>query len=141
MYRILLVMLALCMAALAGCSSLGCGDPHAYLNSPSLPPLKAPEGLSIPRPDPAYAINSAVPTSAKKAGRNAAGVCLINPPNVLPAAATTKPAASAAAIKSNAASPANSSTAKPSGREKTSVPAAGTSSRQTLVLATGGLMQ
>ena len=124
MCRILLMVLALSVAALTGCSSLGCGDPHPYMNNPSLPPLKAPEGLSIPSPDPAYAVSGTAPNAGKSTERNTAGVCLINPPRVLPAAAMAKPAA---LTKEAAPAPVNTEpSVKPAGQNKTAAPNAGT---------------
>jgi len=119
--------LALLVAALTGCSSLGCGDPHPYMNSPSLPPLKAPEGLSIPPPDPEYAISGATANTGKSTERSAAGVCLINPPRVLPVSAKVKSTTPVVTPKSGVTPPANvEPVVKPTGQEATPAPEAGT---------------
>lgn len=129
MIKILGVALALLALGLAGCSSLACGDPHPYLNSKVTPPLKAPPGMSVPAPDPAYAIAGAASNAGKRTDLNAAGVCLINPPQVVPSAAN-KRAKQAEAPKSGATEPPArklESSAKPAGSESTPAPSASTS--------------
>ena len=138
MFRILTGIFALLAMALAGCSSLGCGDPHPYMNSPSRPPLKAPAGLSIPTPDPAYAINGITPAPGKSSERDSAGVCLINPPNVLPVANSAKPKSTtvpAPAEGRNTPSSGAQPPAKPADQGQTPAPAAGTSAVMSLLLA------
>lgn len=117
------VVLVLAAGALAGCSSLSCGDPHPYLNSGANPPLKAPAGLSVPPPDPAYEIAGVTANAGKRTDLNAAGVCLINPPQVVPSASGggTKQAGSSG---SGAAQPPSSEAAKKS--EPPVKPATGT---------------
>lgn len=118
------IVLTLMAVALVGCSSLGCGDPHPYLNSGTNPPLKAPRGLSVPAPDPAYAIAGVTATAGKRTDLNSAGACLINPPQVVPpaAAAAGTPKAAAPALKPEPAP-------KPAQGSSTPAPAAATSSR------------
>ena len=90
-------------AALSGCGSIPCGNGHPYAGSTSRPPLKAPAGLTVPAPDPAYVI----PGEGKPGDADKADACMIVPPNVLPApsssaapaAATAAPAAPAAKIQ------------------------------------------
>lgn len=137
MFRALSAMLLLLTIVLAGCSSLGCGDPHPYINSPSQAPLKAPEGLSIPAPDPAYTINNAAaPVPGKANGRDAAGVCLINPPRVLPVGNATKPATVAApAVSHGAPSQTPPPPAKSAGQSQTPATTAGTVMTNAQVLA------
>lgn len=75
---------------LAGCSSgPACGDPHPYTQSVSGPRLKAPPGLTVPAPDPAYVIPPAT-TGAAPAAAPANGACMVIPPDVLPPPALTK---------------------------------------------------
>jgi hypothetical protein len=84
---------------LAGCSSgPACGDPHPYTQSVSGPRLKAPPGLTLPAPDPAYVIPQASTVTAPAAA-SASGSCMVIPPDVLSPSAQTqaKPAAAAPA--------------------------------------------
>lgn len=77
-------------ALLAGCSSgPACGDPHPYTQSVLEPRLKAPPGLTVPAPDPAYVIPPPA-TTAASAAAPANGACMVIPPNVLPPPALTK---------------------------------------------------
>ncbi len=81
-------------AALSGCGGIPCGNGHPYTGSTARGPLKAPAGVSVPAPDPAYVI----PGEGKPAPADAVGACIIVPPNVLPAPATkAAPAAATAA--------------------------------------------
>ncbi|MGH8280482.1 MAG: hypothetical protein ACRETQ_13115 [Gammaproteobacteria bacterium] len=84
MMKLFGVALALLAGALAGCSTLSCGDPHPYLDSKSHAPLQAPAGLSVPPLDQAYAIAGTASVSAKRTDLAATGACLINPPQVVP---------------------------------------------------------
>lgn len=83
---------------LASCSTgLTCGNSHPYANYNPVPPLKAPAGVTVPTPDPAYVVPAAstklVPaaaagtlaaaTPAPAAATNGAQPCLVTPPNVL----------------------------------------------------------
>lgn len=97
--KLLGIALVLAAAVLTGCSSLSCGDPHPYLNSGVTPPLKAPVGLSVPAPDPAYAIAGVTASAGKRTDLNAAGACLISPPQVVPSASgsSVKPTGSSGA--------------------------------------------
>lgn len=139
MFKVLASTLLLSTIVLAGCSSLGCGDPHPYLNSPGVAPLKAPAGLTIPAADPAYAVGKVTPAAGKGGDRDAAGVCLINPPNVLPVVNTSKPATGAPAAASRG-SPSSGvpAPAKPEAKDKSSAPAAGTAAAVGESLAVGG---
>lgn len=130
MMKLFGIVLALAATALAGCSTLSCGDPHPYLNSGTRPPLTAPAGVSVPAPDPAYEIAGASVTAGKRTDLNAAGACLINPPQVVPsAAAGSTRQADMARSESGAATPASKSEvpAKPASKRGTPAPAAGTS--------------
>lgn len=141
MFKVLASTLLLLTMALAGCSSLGCGDPHPYLNSPGVAPLKAPEGLTIPAADPAYAVGKVAPAAGKGGDRDAAGVCLINPPNVLPVANTSKHASGApVAVSHGSPSSGVPAPAKPEAQDKSSAPAAGTTAAIGKSLAVGGGM-
>lgn len=129
MIKILGVMLALLALGLAGCSSLACGDPHPYLNSKVTPLLKAPAGMSVPAPDPAYAIAGAVSNTGKRTDLNTAGVCLINPPQVVPSAASNHSKRAEVRKSGATESPASKlePSAKPAGSESTPAPSASTS--------------
>lgn len=85
----------LCLGLLAACSSSGvaCGDPHPYTQSVNGPKLKAPPGLTLPAPDPAYLIPAAG-SAAAPAAVNGPAPCMAEPPNILPPRAV--PAASRA---------------------------------------------
>ncbi len=106
-------------AALAGCGGIPCGNGHPYTGSTSRGPLKAPSGITVPAPDPAYVI----PGEGKSAPGDAdkVGACIILPPNVLPpattkaapAAATAAPAQAAPAVKPQPAPAAASNTPPP----------------------------
>ena len=75
---------------MAGCSSgPPCGNAHPYAQSQSRPPLKAPPGLTLPAPDPAYRIPAAGTATAPTV--TSVGPCMVTPPNVLaPGAATAQ---------------------------------------------------
>ncbi|HLW73881.1 MAG TPA: hypothetical protein VKT74_02305 [Gammaproteobacteria bacterium] len=90
----------LACSLLAGCSSgPACGDTHPYTQSIAGPRLKAPPGLTLPAPDPAYVILP--PSTTSPAATPASGACMVNPPNVLPPPALTKvKPVSAAPVKS-----------------------------------------
>lgn len=121
---------------LAGCSSLGCGDPHPYLNSPTRPPLKAPEGMSIPAPDPAFAVSRVTPASGQSNERDAVGVCLINPPRVLPLANSGKPAAEVTPTGSHTPTP-----SKSADQNQTPAPASASKPSPSQSLAVTGRLQ
>lgn len=90
MTKFLGITIVLLVSGLAGCSTLNCGDSHPYANSIAGPPLKAPPGLSVPAPDPNYAIQGLGPNQTKVAANGAKGTCLVKPPqliNAQPAAA------------------------------------------------------
>ncbi|MGA9851721.1 MAG: hypothetical protein WBR15_02175 [Gammaproteobacteria bacterium] len=125
-FEIVILLLAM---GVAGCSTLACGDPHPYLNSAAHPALQAPPGLSVPSPDPTYEIQSITPNLAKPTGRDASGVCLINPPQLIRAqpAATPKPATTGPKSGPVPSSPGGSQpAAKPAGENKTQAPVSGT---------------
>ncbi|MDE2195667.1 MAG: hypothetical protein KGJ56_00555 [Gammaproteobacteria bacterium] len=86
----------LAASVLAGCSSLSCGDPHPYFNSGTQPPLQVPAGLTMPVPDPAYKVSGNTSHPGEHTDHDAAGACLIAPPQLVPnqpaAAANTGPA-------------------------------------------------
>lgn len=142
MYRILAGLALLLTMVITGCSSLGCGDPHPYINSPSRPALKAPEGLTMPTPDPAYVVGSVTPVAGKHPDRDAKGVCLIYPPQVVPVGNTAKPAAqNSPAVIQSAAPQTGPAPAIPATRRHTSAPAAGTSAGVGESLAAAGRIQ
>jgi len=94
----------LALALLAGCSTGPvCGSPHPYAQAVAGPVLKAPPGLTLPAPDPAYVIPHAATASAPAAATQS-GACIITPPNVLPPPALTqaKPAGAAPAATTHA---------------------------------------
>lgn len=134
MMKLLGIALVLAAGVMTGCSSLSCGDPHPYLNSGVTPPLKAPAGLSVPPPDPAYAIAGVTAGSAgKRTDLNAAGACLISPPQVVPSASggsvkpTVSPGAATARPSSAAPTEKSESAAKPAAGTPVPAPAAATS--------------
>lgn len=141
MFKALVSTLLLLTMTLVGCSSLGCGDPHPYLNSPSHAPLKAPEGLTIPAADPAYAVGNVTPAAGKGGDRDAAGVCLINPPNVVPVANIKHRTAAPAAASHGSPIPSVPAPAKPEVQDKSPAPAAGTAAAISQPLAGVGGMQ
>jgi hypothetical protein len=71
---------------LASCSSTRtCGNSHPYLANSARPPLQAPAGVTLPKPDPAYLVPGAAthsPASRGPAG-TATTPCLVEPPSVL----------------------------------------------------------
>lgn len=142
MFRIFTGVSLLLTMMVAGCSSLGCGDPHPYINSPSQAALKAPEGLTIPTPDPAYVVASVTPVTGKHPERDAKGVCLIYPPQVVPVGNSAKPAAQQAPAGIQSA-PAQGVPvpAKPANSGQTPAPAAGTATKVGQLLAVTGGMQ
>jgi hypothetical protein len=101
---------------LASCSTgLTCGNSHPYANYNPAPPLKAPAGVTVPAPDPAYAVPAAgtaakatpapvagsgtAVTPAPAAGTNGAQPCLVTPPNVLTKTDMAAPPKTAAPAK------------------------------------------
>ena len=142
MYRVFTGVSLLLTMIVAGCSSLGCGDPHPYINSPSRPALKAPEGLTMPTPDPAYVVGSVTPVTGKHPDRDAKGVCLIYPPQVVPTGNTAKPAApKAPAVLKNASPQGVPAPARPANPDHTPAPAAGTAAGLGQLLAVAGRIQ
>jgi hypothetical protein len=81
MNKFLWMISALLLSGLAGCSTVNCGDSHPYTSSVAKPPLKAPPGLSVPAPDPDYAIQGLGQDQSKAAGTN--GTCLVKPPQLV----------------------------------------------------------
>jgi hypothetical protein len=81
MIKFLWMISALLLSGLAGCSTVNCGDSHPYASSISKPPLKAPPGLSMPAPDPDYAIQGLGRDQKKAASTN--GTCLVKPPQLV----------------------------------------------------------
>ncbi|MGH8281226.1 MAG: hypothetical protein ACRERZ_03435, partial [Gammaproteobacteria bacterium] len=100
MTRLFGIVTLLLAMGVAGCSTLSCGDPHPYINSSARPPLQAPTGLSVPAPDPSYEIQGVTTNANKRTDRDAAGVCLINPPQLIGAQAAVKPKSPNTAPKS-----------------------------------------
>ena len=100
--------LLLLVAALSGCGGIPCGNGHPYTGSTARGPLKAPAGVTVPAPDPAYVI----PGEGKPAPADAVNACMIVPPNVLPAPSTRAAPAAATAANPQAA-PAVASKAAP----------------------------
>ena len=89
---------------LASCSNtLTCGNSHPYANYNPAAPLKAPAGVTMPAPDPAYVVpaagTAAKPTLAPAASTNGAQPCLVRPPNVLTKADMAAPPKTAAPAK------------------------------------------
>ena len=83
----LILPLSILACLLASCSSApSCGDSHSYLGNVGRPPLQAPPGVTLPRPDPAYLVpgagTKAAATPAPATG-TAAAPCLVTPPSVL----------------------------------------------------------
>ena len=72
---------AVLLSLLAGCSSQPtCGNSHPYLDSRPGAPLQAPPGVTLPAPDAAYVIPG---PKGGVAPSQAAGSCMIKPPDVL----------------------------------------------------------
>lgn len=89
---------------LASCSTgLTCGNSHPYTNYSPKPPLQAPAGVTLPKPDPAYLVpaagTAAKLTPAPAAATNGAEPCLVTPPNVLTKADMAAPPKTAAPSK------------------------------------------
>jgi uncharacterized lipoprotein len=80
------LVLSAAAMALASCSSTpSCGNSHPYTTGYTTGvPLKAPAGVTLPTPDPAYLVPAAgtAPVPAPVAG-TAAAPCLVAPPSVL----------------------------------------------------------
>ena len=140
---------------LASCSSgLTCGNSHPYASYNPAAPLKAPAGVTVPAPDPAYMVpaagTTAKATPAPAAGTNGAQPCLVTPPNVLtktdmarptkaPASSTKpKPAAVPAATTHGAASPAPAVSTRAAPAVATQAPAV-PASHPKPVAASGGM--
>ena len=72
---------------LASCSGTPtCGNSHPYLANTSSAPLQAPAGVTLPKPDPAYAIPAAstkVAATGTPSADAVANPCLVTPPSVL----------------------------------------------------------
>jgi uncharacterized lipoprotein len=85
--QVLLLPLTVLACLLASCSSApSCGNPHSYLGNTARPPLQAPAGVTLPRPDPAYLVPGAatkVAATPAPALGTAAAPCLVVPPSVL----------------------------------------------------------
>ncbi|MGH8400180.1 MAG: hypothetical protein ACRESU_03675 [Gammaproteobacteria bacterium] len=71
----------LTLLVLSGCATTPCGNPHPYTSDTVGAPLKAPAGMSVPAPDPTYAIPAEKP--AAKPADDAAGACLAVPPQLI----------------------------------------------------------
>ena len=105
--------------ALSSCGGIPCGNSHPYTGSAAHGPLKAPAGITVPAPDPAYVIPGEGKTAPGDADK--IGACMIVPPNVLPApttkaapaAATAAPAQASPVVKPQPAPAAASSTSPP----------------------------
>ena len=103
--RLFLSLSALTAASLlASCSAgLTCGNSHPYTNYAPQPPLQAPAGVTLPKPDPAYVVPAAGTTAqvtpAPAAASNGAQPCLVTPPNVLTTADMAAPPQTAAPRK------------------------------------------
>ena len=85
--QVLSLSLTALAALLASCSSAPtCGNSHPYLTYGARPPLQAPAGVTLPKPDPAYVVpgagTKAAATPAPAVG-TAAAPCLVTPPSVL----------------------------------------------------------
>ena len=69
---------------LASCSGARtCGNSHPYLANRPRPPLQAPAGVTLPKPDPAYLVPGAATRSPAAPADAAAAPCLVEPPSVL----------------------------------------------------------
>src|SRR5487761_1292734 len=95
MTKLLGTSLAILCIGLTGCSTMSCGDSHPYLGSVANSSLHAPTGLSVPAPDPSYAIPGVASRQNKTTSKDASGTCLVNPPQLIKAQPTipTKPSA------------------------------------------------
>jgi uncharacterized lipoprotein len=113
--QVLSLSLTALACLLASCTGTPvCGNSHPYVGSASRAPLQAPAGVTLPKPDAAYAI----PAASTKAGAvqapamgTAVAPCLVTPPSVLTKedmnrAPTTVPKQAAPPIHGNPA-PAN----------------------------------
>jgi len=105
---------------LASCSGTRpCGDSHPYRANRPIPPLQAPAGVTLPKPDPAYLVPGAstkVPATTAPAAGTAAAPCYVVPPSVLTKEDMTRSAKPAPAKPAPAATtkvPAASTVAKP----------------------------
>lgn len=72
------------LLGLSACGSLPCGDPHPYSSARPAPRLKAPPGVVLPSPDPAYRIGAGADAPAWRADTDINGLCLVRPPQVVP---------------------------------------------------------
>jgi uncharacterized lipoprotein len=91
---------------LASCSTgPNCGNFHPYKNNVARGPIKAPAGVTVPLPDPAYKIPTAGTVAAPAVATAAANPCLVTPPSVLTSQDMAKPI-QAPAAKPAAAVPA-----------------------------------
>lgn len=128
----------LTLLLLSGCGSLPCGDPHPYFSNTAGPPLKAPPGLSAPKPDPAYAIPGETPSTGKRTDLGADNACLIRPPQVVTSESTVGPKP-APGIQSAPKPAGKSPVAEPSpGGAPAPVPAPAASTGAPAAVATGG---
>lgn len=137
-FGFLIVLLA---AGLAGCSTLACGDPHPYMDSPASPLLKAPPGMQLPAPDPAYTVTGVTANTGKPTDRNAAGACLINPPQVVPTQAARKSQSAPKGTAGSSEPQKPEPTSNPASEVKTPAPTAGTAATVPPPIALGGDMQ
>ena len=88
--------LATLTCLLASCSSApNCGNSHPYLANQPSALLQAPAGVTLPKPDPAYAVpaagTKAAATLVPAAAANGAQPCLVTPPSVLTKEDMAKP--------------------------------------------------
>src|SRR5215472_8061962 len=106
-----LILLSGAALLLASCSSVSCGNAHPYQNVSARPPLKAPPGVTVPPPDPAYRFEGDSVASSQRTDIDAAGRCTDAPPELVPAASTAKPTAPAAPRAATTTAPATASPA------------------------------
>lgn len=133
MHKLVPIYGLLTTLALAGCGSLPCGNPHAYAGSIAEAPLKAPEGLKAPSPDPGYQIPGGAPASAQSAQNtpvDGSGGCLVRPPEIVTPESMVGP-------KNPASSPGSTISPAPKGKPAASpAPEAGTKGQP--AVASGG---
>lgn len=82
----LAVVLLGAAVALSGCASHVCGGRGGYENAPTAPPLKAPPGLQVPKPDSSTVIPDVPAPKGRSLRERADGTCLAIPPPFHPPA-------------------------------------------------------
>ncbi|MDE2234080.1 MAG: hypothetical protein KGL13_04900 [Gammaproteobacteria bacterium] len=116
-------------ASLSGCSTVYCGDAHAYAGSAVSPALHAPPGMSVPPTDPNYSIQGVDTAPGKASKQDAVAACLIKPPELVDTqpAAKVKTAEQPTPGQEKAAPGGNKATLKQQVKPSLPAPVAGTS--------------